>query len=236
MITLFPINLHAEEKKITDEGELSYVDADGNSKVTTFSAKNKFTYQFSDVLKGIWKASALNSLSGNQRSAERYATELRADYTLSKRSYTGVFTGWKKERYANLEAQYYAGGLYGYKFFLGPKHFLSSEVGLDYVMEDYYDDTATPLVDESATDNNYLRGRIYGEYEFRISEKSKFTQSLEYLHDFDESKNYNINSVTALTTALSDIFSLKTSYELKYDNQPASATTDDTASPSLLVG
>jgi putative salt-induced outer membrane protein YdiY len=47
-----------------------------------------------------------------------------------------------------------------------------------------------------------------------------------------------MNSVTALTSALSDYFSLKTSYEIKYDHEPVPATlkkTDTILALTLVV-
>lgn len=216
------------KKRLKAEAELSYVDTSGNSEVTTLSAKNKMTYDFTDTLSGTWKMSALNSKSEGERSNESYASELRLDYALSAKAFTGFLAGWKKDRYAFLDAQYYGGVFVGYNFFDGPAHFVKSEAGLDYVSDKFYDDPDTPLIDESKTDRDYVRGRVFSLYEYHINEKTKFSQSVEYLHDFDESENYNINTVTAFITALSDILSLKTSYEVQYDHMPASATADDT--------
>jgi putative salt-induced outer membrane protein len=86
--------------------------------------------------------------------------------------------------------------------------------------------------------DDYLRGRALGEYKFEFTEKTRFTQSLEYLHDFDNSENYNINSETALITALSDKLSLKTSYVVNYDNEPIPddlEETDTTLAVTLIV-
>ena len=68
--------------------------------------------------------------------------------------------------------------------------------------------------------------------------KNKFSQSLEFLYDFDDSDNYRINSETAFITALSNYLSLKTSYEIKHDNEPVPATlkeTDTILSVTLVV-
>ncbi len=212
-------NVWAEEKtRWSDEAELSYVDTSGNSEVTTFSAKNSMKYKFTDKLDGLWKITALNGKSDGIRSAENYSTEVRLDYALTERFYTALVAGWLKDTFAGIDPRYYVGPAAGYKILLGPKHFLNSEVGLDYVTEDYTD----------GTDNEYLRGRIFTKYEYAITEKNKFSQSLEYLYDFDDGDNYNVISVSALTAAVSDVLSMKTSYEVKYDNSPVPATLERT--------
>ena len=210
--------VRADDKKWMDEGELSFVKTGGNSDVSTFSFKNLLKYKFSEKFYGSWKGSALNSKSGGVRSAERYASELRGDYALNTRFYAGVTIGWFEDKFAGIDNRYYLGPVVGYRFIMGPKYFLKSEVGLDYVREEYTD----------KTDSDFLRGRAFTEYEHHFTDTNKFVQSAEYLYDFDNSNNYNMNSVTAVVTVLSDHFSLKTSYEVKYDNEPVPATLDKT--------
>jgi len=197
--------------------------------VSTFSVKNIVKYKFSEKFEGNWKASALNSKSEGIKSAENYASELRGDYLFSEHVYAGIAVGWFKDKFAGIDMRYYAGPVAGYKVFIGPKHFLKTEAGLDYVTEEYTNNT----------ESDFLRGRAFGAYEFHFTELNKFSQSLEYLYDFDNTNNYNINSVSAMVTVLSQNFSLKTSYEVKYDNEPIGARlnkkTDTLLAVSLLV-
>jgi putative salt-induced outer membrane protein len=223
----------AEDGKIwKDEAELSYIQTGGNTEVTNLSAKNLLTYQATQKLKLDWSALALfaeTKVDGNkEKSAERYATELRLEYSLTERFYTSAHGGWLRDEFAGIDDRYYIGPAVGYKFLIGPMHFLSAEVGVDYVKEDYVDNT----------DDDYMRGRAFGEYAFALTEKTRFSQSLEYLHAFDNSDNYNVNSETAIITALSDKLSLKTSYVVNYDNEPIPKeldSTDTTLAVTIIV-
>jgi putative salt-induced outer membrane protein len=220
--------IQAEEKKWSDEAELSYVDSGGNTDTTSLSFKNLLKYTFSEKLEGEWKLAARYGETDGERTAERYSTELRVNYLFDKRFYGVGIVGWEQDEFAGIEARYYAGPAIGYKFLIGPKHFLRGETGLDYVTEEYTD----------KSENSFIRGRMFGRYEYAFSEKTKFRQELEFLYDFEESDNYNINSETSLITLLSEQFSLKTSYEIKYDNQPVPATlreTDRILSVTLVV-
>ncbi len=221
--------VEAAEKKWSDEGELSSVNTGGNTNVSTFSVKNLFKYKFSEAFEGSWKASALNSKSEGLKTAENYASELRGDYLFSERAYAGLAVGWFKDKFAGIDSRYYAGPVGGYKIFVGPKHFLNTEASLDYVDEEYTNNTSS----------DFLRGRAFASYEFHFTEVNKFSQSVEYLYDFDNADNYNINTVSAMVTVLSQNFSLKTSYEIKYDNEPIGARlnkkTDTMLAVSLLV-
>lgn len=220
---------YAEEntqRRWHDEAELSYVDTSGNSEVTTLSVKNKFSYQFSEKFSGRWKFQALNGESDGQRDAESYSTELRGDYAPTQRLYNYLSANWLKDRFADIDHRYTFGAGSGYKFLTGPTHFLVGEAGLTYTIE--------KLINDS--DTEYLGGRLFTEYIYQISKDTKFSQSLEALFDFENSQNYMLNSETALITAINSIFSFKTSYVVKYDNEPAQNSDDtDTVLAASLV-
>jgi len=215
-----------EEQRWHDEAELSYVDTSGNSEVTTLSVKNKLKYQFSEKFSGRWKFQALNGESNGQRDAESYSTELRSDYAPTQRLYNYLSANWLKDRFADIDHRYTFGAGSGYKFLTGAKHFLIGEAGLTYTIEQLIDDS----------DTEYLGGRLFTEYIYQISEDIKFSQSLEALLDFENTQNYMLNSETALITAINSVFSFKTSYVIKYDNEPAQNSDDtDTVLAASLV-
>jgi putative salt-induced outer membrane protein len=220
--------VYAEEKKWTDEAELSFVNTGGNTEVVSLSGKNRLTYAFTGKLLGAWKLGALYGETDTVKNAEKYYTEFRSDYSYTDKIYFLAIGGWLQDKFAGIESRYYLGPGVGYKFLTGPKHFLVGEGGLNYVSEEYITDT----------EEDFPQGRVYGLYQYAFSEKNKFSQSLELLYAFDDSDNYNVNSETALITALSDYFSLKTSYEIRYDHEPVPATlekTDTVLSVTLVV-
>jgi putative salt-induced outer membrane protein len=205
----FP-DVQAEEMKWQDEAELLYVDTSGNTDVTTFSAKNTLTVPFSEKTKGTWRLGVLYGESDGTKNAESYFTEFRVDHSYTERLYSFGYGGWYKDKFAGIDARYYLGAGEGYKFYNGPKHFLLGEAGLTYTKEEFTDNT----------DNDFPGGRLFGKYEYHFTEKNRFTQSLEWLLDFSEFDNWNLNSETALLSALNSWLSLKASYLIKYDNEP----------------
>lgn len=205
-------------KPWSDEAELSYVETGGNSDVKTLSAKNLLKIKFTDRISGSWKLAALRGESAGALTAERYFTELRGDYAFTDRIYAFATAGWAKDEFAGIHSGAYIGPGAGYRFLTGPAHLLVGEAGLLYVAERYTNNT----------DSNRVDGRLFGSYVFAFTDKNKFLQSLEYLHDFDESDNYRINSETALVTTLTSVFSIKISYTLRYDHQPVPSTLDET--------
>ncbi len=203
----------AEDGRWHDEAEFTFVDTSGNTDVTTLAAKNMLTVPLSAQTKGTWKLGALYGKSGGTKNAESYFTELRMDHSYTEQLYSFGYGGWLKDKFAGTDSRYYLGAGGGYRFFTGPKHHLLGEAGLTYTTEEYTDDT----------DNDFLGGRLFGKYEYRFDDKNKFTQSLECLLDFSELDNWNLNSETALISALNNWLSLKASYVIKYDNEPVDA-------------
>ncbi len=217
MILVVP-TARAAEKNWSDQAELSYVKTSGNSDISTLSFKNELKTKFTEQLSSTWKLGALSSQNDGSRTAERYYTELRGDYLFTERLYSYLAVGWEKDTFAGIDRRIYSGPGAGYKILLGPKHFLNGEAGLNYVSEKYTNETT----------NDFLSGRLFGKYEFAFNDTNKFSQSLEYRHDFEASKHYKVISETAVTSALNSRFSLKVSYTVNYDHAPVPDTLDQT--------
>jgi len=228
MATLVVAAEPAPEKPWSDEAELSYVETGGNSEVKTLSVKNLLKGKLTEALTGSWKIAALRGETAGVLTAERYLMELRLDYPFTPQLYGFGTLGWSKDEFAGIESSAYIGPGIGYKFLTGPRHVLAAETGFQYTNEQY----------TNATESERIDGRLFGSYTFAFSEKNKFVQTLEYLHDFDDSDNYRINTETALVTTLTSLFSFKVSYTIRYDHQPVPSTldtTDTTLSAALLA-
>lgn len=207
-----------DEKPWKDTAELSYVQTGGNTDIVTFSGSNSLDYKFSQRWSASWKISALSAETDSVKTAERYSTDLRTDYNASENIYLYGLGGWSQDKFAGIDTRYYLGPGAGYKILTGDRHLLSVEGGLSYAHEKYVDET----------ENDFLEGRLLGNYEYHFNTKNKFSQTVEYLHNFDDSAKYRVKSVTAITTMLTDIFSLKISYELDYNNKPTPETLEQT--------
>ena len=112
-----------EKKALSDEGEVSYVKTDGNTQVTTLSAKNLLKYKFNERLLGSWKVGAVNAETSNVKTAESYFTDLKLDYQNTLRLYSFVNAGWQQNRFAGVDEHVYGGVGEGYKFLDGPAQF-----------------------------------------------------------------------------------------------------------------
>ena len=217
ILLLLGLSTHAacaEAPKVSDTAELSYVDTGGNSKLRSLVINNLLKYPVSDKTGIDWKINALYGESDGVKSAERYLTELRGTYQVTDRMYSLVMGSWTRDTFAGFDARYFLGAGIGYKIITSMPHLLQVEAGLNYTIEDRTD----------GTNNTYPGGRVFGQYEYHFNDKNKFTQSVEYLPDFKDAENYNINSETALISAISTFLSMKGSYVIRYDHEPAAGT------------
>jgi putative salt-induced outer membrane protein len=194
----------------TDQAELSFVDTGGNTETTSLSAKNILKGPLSGKLALTWSLSALLAETDDVITAEQYITEARLDYSISERFYGFGLVNLKQDEPAGLDSRTSIGLGAGYKFLTGPVHELAGEAGLNQVAEEFTD----------GTDNDYTSGRMFAGYAWNLSESSKFTQTVEYLADLDDSGNYQTNTETAYISTVSEVLSLKTSFDTQYDNDP----------------
>lgn len=220
------------DKPWSDEAQLSFVATGGNSDVETLSAKNLYKLKFAENYTFIWRAEALNGRTNDVLSAKRYSTDLRLEYAFSEHAYVYTNTGWLRDSFAGLDARTYLSAGGGYRLLNGPKSFLKLEAGANVAKESY---EASAFEAESS--RRFTEGRTFAEYVYLFTEKNKFSQSLESLHDFSDSDRYRLNSETALTAALNSRFSLRISYQIKYNHQPVPATLarSDTVLSSAIV-
>ncbi len=219
-----------EEKRFSDTAEFSLVNTTGNTDTLALAGNNEMTYKFTDKWTGSWVAGALYNKSDGDKTAEKYYTDLRADYSIDERWYAYGLGSWLRDKFSGFDNRIGIGPGIGYKFLIGPKHFLVGETGLNYAYEDYSDP------DEDS--QKFLEGRLFGKYEWAFTEKTKFSQSLEYLQGFKDSSTWKLNSETALISAITDILALKVSYSVFYNNDPRPDDldkTDTTLSTALVV-
>lgn len=214
-----------KEKQFVDEGEISFVNTTGNSRVTSLAVKNEMRYHFTDSVLGIWKLGALYGENDSVKNAESYATELKVNYVLLNGIYSFAVGGWQQNEFAGIDRRLYGGLGAGYAFLDGPHNFLVGEIGVNYSADEYTD----------ATDRDYPEGRAFGKYAYAFTDKTRFSQSVEFLDDLKDTAKYRLYSETAVIATLSGNLSLKTSYIVGYVREPVPDTLKNTDSMVLVT-
>src|SRR4029079_8018184 len=100
--------LFAEEpakKPWTSKTELSVVSANGNSKATTSSAKEAFTYEVNKT-KTELEAAGLGAKSQGVVTAEEYFASEKVAYSFTEKNYVYEKFRWDKNRFAGIEDRY----------------------------------------------------------------------------------------------------------------------------------
>ncbi len=207
--------------------ELGFIDTQGNTRTQTFNLDAKAT-------KGIEKHmlsltfDAQYAISEEIETKNKFTGELDYSYAFSEKFSFEYLAGFKQDRFSGYVYQFYTGP--GVKYKALSTQSQSIDLGADVL----YSQDSIEGVDES---EKYGAYRIKGVYAWKINDKSKLTQELNYRSDFDNDQNYFVYSKTALSTKVSDILSAGLSYKADYSNIPASAKeyTDKTLSVNLII-
>lgn len=204
VLAFFSITAHAQFK---GEAEAGGVIVSGNSKSESYSFKTKNTYaldQNSYTISGRY----IQTTSNGVESARNWDAGIRYDRKLSEN--TSAFLGHK------AEADPFAGFTQRDSSDLGGKYFVYNDEAYKWFFEAGYRYTTTLFLGKPNTSENF--GRIYTEFQKSISKDLSFKYWLEYLPNFSDSEAYLANTEASLNIMLSQMFSLKISYLMRYQN------------------
>ncbi len=215
----------ADEKPWKETAELSVVSTNGNSKATTISGKNTFTYKWT---RSIAEANfgGLGSESNDKTIAEQYYANEKVTWDLIGRNYTFERFAWDKNRFAGILNRYDASAGLGRHFFDDKnRNQFMLELGGGYINEE----RPTP------PRNEFGAGRAYAKYGFAVSATSQLTQEGEFLHNFKDSDDYRLTTISAIQVAISTHLSLKASYTWKRSGKPPAGFFRDDAITAVAL-
>ncbi|MEM7645551.1 MAG: DUF481 domain-containing protein [Pseudomonadota bacterium] len=246
---LMAFTAQAEDKTgLKNESSLGYVVTGGNSESETTSFKQKSTYAWtSDILKlsghYIQASGSVDDGAGGQRdavTAENWSATLRFERVLTPKIFNlFVAHGWYGDRFQGVREGHSSdiGGTY---FLVNDKETqVSTDFGYRYTRE-----LLTALPDEKVgvgrpmhPEYHYLRLFLEAKHEY--SKTFAFGAWVEYTPSItDFANDQRINYSPYITSVLSDMFSLKVSYEGRYRFRTAVAgakNTDFTFTTALLA-
>jgi putative salt-induced outer membrane protein len=206
--------------------ELAFVNAVGNSRATTTSAKELFEYNWGKVTSFQLEGTALGARDRDGVTAENYMAREKMTHKLWGRNYVYEQFKWDKDRFAGIANRYDGSVGLGRLIMDLPKDKLNGELGGGYINEERTD----------APRNDFGSGRAYSKYVHSFTKASSFSQDAEYIHNFENSKAYRLNTETALIGSVSTHVSLKASFVWKRNAvPPPGAVKDDTITSMALV-
>lgn len=200
---------HAEEKPAwAHESEASVVQVTGNTESESYSAKQKTTHNF-DENSLIATGRYLQTKAANVETAKAWEAALRYERALSDYFSIYIQHGAESDAYAGYVQRDNSdvGGKYHF-IKSDPENFFS-EIGYRY----------SKVIPSTSADTEYVSyGRAYLEYSKKLNETVSGKLWVEYLPNFKESEAYLVNYEGSITAMMTQIFSLKTSYLVKYHN------------------
>ncbi len=207
-VLLGSASLRAEDAPVKvwkETAQITYLSANGNTKSTTIGASQLLQYARKYIGFELG-ASALGSSNKQVTTAEQYSAYEKLSWKLNDRNYAFERTGWDKNRFAGIANRIDASAGLGREFIKTPRNNFLFELGGGYVNEQR---VKAPRVDFGA-------GRAFGKYVGTISPTSTFSQSAEYLHNFEDNDDFRVNTETALTASISTNVSMKLAYLWKH--------------------
>lgn len=206
--------------------EVSFVNANGNTKSSTLSNKDRFEYASGPALLEL-EAGALRTMSQSRLTAEQFFASEKAGYKWSDRDYVFEKVRWDKDRFAGVNNRWEATLGLGRKLIEAPKDKLLGEIGAGHVWEERL---------PPARRNDFASGRGYMRYERALSATSGFSQDAEYLHNFERADDYRLKTETSITAQVNTIVSLKTSFVWRrVGSPPPGFIRDDTLLAAAFI-
>jgi putative salt-induced outer membrane protein len=142
--------------------------------------------------------------------ARTFTADLRQGRSLNPRVDVFGRFGFLANEFAGVDARSTIDGGIGYKLLLGPIHTVRVDAGLGYSHENRV----------TGPDLSFALANFGAGYKWQISKTADFTESALFTASLDEGEDWRFGNALALTAAITSVFSLKASHEVKHVNAP----------------
>lgn len=189
--------------------DFGYVQASGNSQVTTTSVGQKLTQQ-----RGVfgWEQN-FQFVYGEQQGVVNtnfLKAGLRADYKL-----TGIFSAfataaYDRNSFAGIERRFEENLGLSWRAFGLERDTLRLEIGASVTQQKSVDDVIS----------NFPAGRAAFAYRHLFSERSFFLQTIEAIPNFKDTDDFRVNTESSVVAPISVRIGLKLAYTVRFDHLP----------------
>lgn len=212
---------HAEEKVFSNESSLSIVETGGNAVSEAYNLATdtsykpgkrdyrfygNYTLSYADdpKVQGIKREeTARNWIVGAEVTQD---LSKKVGLILGQNVEGNEFTGFERRENSDIGLKY--------QFSRTDDLKASIEIGYRYTLE------KRTTVDDDGEDLFFFnKGNVLGKINQKLTETTRYSFMIQYLPNFTEEEDYQINFEPAITVKMSNIFSLKVSYRGQYDNQ-----------------
>ena len=190
--------------------EMSYLKTSGNTDSETFLAAGKAERTFAaSKLSGEFKA--LYGQSNGVASDKSWIGTLKYDRNITEYAYGFLSETVERNTLKGIEIRYITLTGLGHYFIKTASDTFRGEAGLGYTREN----PVSPF-----DDRGFPTARLFGGYAHSFTEKTRFEQTVEYIPNLKEARDYMINEESALITNLMGNLAFKISYAVLYDHLP----------------
>jgi putative salt-induced outer membrane protein len=212
--------------KFANESEAGLSVAAGNTSAKNYNLKQANALKLGEnVLK--FDARFLNSFSNNVESSRYLFGALRYERALNEKFSLYVSQGFESDKFAGYHLRELSD--------FGGKYNILKEETIYWFAEAGYRYTKEEFNNGAHSYKNSLRAYTETEKKWTPSVSTKYF--VEYVPNVKVGKDYQINTEFSVSAALTNIFSIKSAYLLRYDHMPAptSTTKTDTLLTTALV-
>lgn len=204
------------------EGEFGLATTSGNSDTETLNGRLELVNNI-----GLWRhnidLSALSVSDDDSTTAERYTFGYKADRKISDNDYLFGAFRYDDDRFSGFDFQSSLTAGYGRRLFERQRSRLDVEIGTGYKFSE--------TVDGETQDE--VIARLYGDYEYKVSSNSLFSQTLLIEPGIE---NTFTESITAFKVKFAEKLALKLSLSIKNnsDTPPGTTSTDRVSGVSVV--
>ena len=218
LLLLSPVAAGAQDKPVKTKSivaDFGFVNAAGNTSITTLNLSDKFLVQTSDQrLIFTQLFGAVYGSTEGEKTVENYRAQLRLDRHLNGKIYLFGLVGWDRNTFGGVLRRFEETIGLAFRPLEKPKDQLDLEVGFSLFQQ------RNTVAVAGTFDDNFKAGRVAGLYKHLFSKTAVLTQSAEFMPNFEEGDDWRLNTETAVVAPISTNIGLKLSYVIRFDNFP----------------
>ena len=204
------------EKPVKVVADLGFVNASGNSEVTTLNVGEKLTWKptgsrfsFGQVAKYVY------GKTDGEKSADQVVVEGRVDVAITSRLAAFGGLNYDRDPFAGIDKRFMEPVGLSFLALDAAKHKLTLEGGAAFTQVTY-----TELQANDQFGDDFVSARAAATYKWLFAEKAYFQEFAEYLPALQTDGGYRFNSETSVVAPIAGIFALKAAYLLRYNSRP----------------
>lgn len=150
----------------------------------------------------------------------------KVDHSLGEKLYDYALVRVERDNVANLDLRISPGAGLGYRWINKPEQHFNTEIGVNYVWEDFATDGT----------NEHVAVRLAYHWDKKLNDKVSLVHNLEYLPSVERIDDFNLNVDAGIRSTLTDKLFAEFKVEWRHDASPAPGADRNDLRYTLGVG